>query len=61
MKAREKLVQEDSVVGMEETQTESRDLRMKRRGRKDSELSQLDGGIELGAINVEDKHIPFHR
>ena len=61
MKAREKLVQEDSVVGMEETETESRDLRMKLRGRKDSELSNLDGGLELGAITVEGKQIPFHR
>lgn len=39
--------QEDSVVGMEETETESRDLRMKLRGRKDSELSHLDVGLEL--------------
>ena len=62
--AREKLGQEDSVVGIEETEVEitgpeDSDGKEERK-KEDSELSHLDDGMELSAIKMEDQWIPLH-
>lgn len=61
--AREKLVQEDSVVGIEETEVEIMEPEdsdgKEERKKEDSGLSHLGDGMELGAIKMEDKWIPL--